>query len=37
MESLSKLKNAPDKFNNINVSHDFTKDERTEIKGLVKG
>ena len=36
MESLSKLKNASDKFRNISITHDMTKQEREVCKKLVE-
>ena len=36
MESLSKLREADEKFKNISVSHDMTKSERMECKTLVE-
>jgi hypothetical protein len=36
MESLSKLRQADDKFKNISITHDMTKKERTECKLLVE-
>ena len=36
MESLSKLRRAEDKFKNISVTHDLTRQERAEVKELVE-
>ena len=36
MESLSKLKDAPEKFRNISITHDMTKQEREACKKLVE-
>ena len=36
MESLIKLKNAPDKFRNTGKSHDLTQTERENTKKLVQ-
>jgi hypothetical protein len=36
MESLFKLRNASDKYKNISVSHDMTKNEREECKKLIE-
>ena len=36
MESLSKLRDADDRFKSISVTHDFTKTERAECKSLVE-
>jgi len=36
MESLSKLKSASDKFKNLSITHDMTKNERSECKRLVE-
>ena len=33
MESVFKLKDAEDKFKNINISHDYTKDDRGNSSG----
>ena len=35
MESVFKLKNAEDKFKNVSITHDLTKQERAECKVLV--
>jgi len=35
MESAYKLKNAEDKFKNVSITHDLTKQERAECKVLV--
>ena len=35
MESLFKLKNSDDKFKNISITHDMTKQERSDCKALV--
>ena len=36
MESLSKLRNAEDRYRKISVSHDMTENEREQSKMLVK-
>lgn len=36
MESLVKLKNAPEAFQNLSIAHDMTKAEREECKRLVE-
>ena len=36
MESLSKLKNSDDRFKNLSISHDMTKNERHKCKTLVE-
>ena len=36
MESLSKLRTADAKFKNLSITHDMTKNERTELKLLVE-
>jgi hypothetical protein len=36
MEALFKLRNAPDKFKNLSITHDMTKNERSECKKLVE-
>jgi hypothetical protein len=36
MESLFKLKDADDKFKNISLTHDLTKQERVDCKSLVE-
>lgn len=36
METLFKLRNAPDKFKNLSITHDMTKSERIECKKLVE-
>ena len=36
MESLSKLRNAEDRYRKISVSHDMTENEREQCKMLVK-
>jgi hypothetical protein len=36
MESLSKLRQAENKFKNISVTHDLTQQERSECRQLVE-
>lgn len=36
MESLSKLRQADDKFRNVSITHDMTQNERIECKNLVE-
>jgi hypothetical protein len=36
MENLKRLRGAQPPFNDIGVSHDFTKSEREEVKSMVK-
>ena len=36
MNNLYKLKNLEEKFKNLNIAHDMTKQERKECKDLVE-